>query len=163
MRLDMERICQLAGVKNTSKTKTGYGVLSENRKSSRGNFLREEKHDDDDTDEGGMYEKEKHDDDDDDADEGMEEMIEVDEAMLVQELRRVKRIMQESKNQSRQKNRQQKLFEAQLKRVIDEEVQNVMEELHLTSGWVYGDRKPTRSRAGYTHQGRTLPGLGFSK
>jgi hypothetical protein len=57
--------------------------------------------------------------------------------------------------------RQQNLQEAQLKAIIDQEVKNVIKELNLNSGWVYGQKKPTRSRKGYTHQGSFLKGLGF--
>jgi hypothetical protein len=35
--------------------------------------------------------------------------------------------------------------------------------MNLNSQWVYGERRPTRSRKGYTHQGSTLPGLGFRR
>ena len=102
------------------------------------------------------------------ADMGMDEMIEIDETMLVQELRRAKRIMKENKrrrmNESRRRrSNKQGLFEAQLKQIIDEEVQNVMDEMNLTSQWVYGDRRPTRSRAGYTNQGSMMPGIGFRR
>ena len=97
-----------------------------------------------------------------------EVMLEVDEAMLVQELRRAKRIMQENKrrkslNESRRRKRQQNLFEAQLKNLIDEEVENVFNEMNLNSQWLYGQNRPTRSRKGYTHQGSFLPGLGFKR
>ena len=93
----------------------------------------------------------------------MEEMIEVDEAMLVQELRRAKRIMNESKRRRLSESRKRQIFEKQLKQVIDEEVQNVMSEMNLNSQWVYGQQRPTRSRGGYTHQGSFLPGLGFKR
>ena len=93
----------------------------------------------------------------------LDEMIEVDEVMLVQELRRAKRIMQESKRRSLNESRRRNIFEAQLKQVIDEEVQNVMDEMNLTSQWVYGNRRPTRSRKGYTNQGSIMPGFGFKR
>lgn len=109
-----------------------------------------------------MYEE---DEDDKDADEAM---IEVDEAMLVQELRRAKRIMQENKrrkqlSESRNRQRKQKMFEAQLRQIIDEEVQSVFDEMNYSNGWVYGKNKPTRSRNGYTHQGSYIPGIGFKR
>lgn len=108
-----------------------------------------------------MYEEE----DEEDADEAM---IEVDETMLVQELRRAKRIMQENKrrkqlSESRKRQRKQKMFEAQLRQIIDEEVQNVFDEMNYSNGWVYGNNKPTRSRNGYTHQGSYIPGIGFKR
>ena len=98
-----------------------------------------------------------------DAVETLDEMIEVDEVMLVQELRRAKAIMQESKRRSLSESRNRQIFERQLKQVIDEEVQNVMDEMNLTSGWVYGDRRPRNSRKGYTNQGSMIPGIGFRR
>ena len=97
-----------------------------------------------------------------------EAMIDVDEAMLVQELRRAKRIMQENKrrkqlSESRKRQRKQRIFEAQLRQVIDEEVQNVFDEMNYSNGWVYGKNKPRRSRNGYTHQGSYIPGIGFRR
>ncbi len=103
---------------------------------------------------GGIFEEEE-----DDAD----EMLDVDEAMLVQELRRAKRIMKENRRRSLNESRRRNMFEAQLKQVIDEEVQNVMDEMNLTGQWVYGDRRPTRSRKGYTNQGSMMPGIGFRR
>lgn len=93
----------------------------------------------------------------------MDEMIEIDEVMLVQELRRAKKIMQENKRRRLNESRRQNMFEAQLKQIIDEEVQNVMDEMNLTSQWVYGDRKPRNSRKGYTNQGNMMPGIGFRR
>ena len=93
----------------------------------------------------------------------MNEMIEVDEVMLVQELRRAKKIMQENRRRSLNESRRRNMFEAQLKQVIDEEVQNVMDEMNLTSQWVYGDSKPRNSRNGYTNQGSMMPGIGFRR
>ena len=95
-------------------------------------------------------------------------MVEVDEAMLVQELRRAKRIMQENKrrkqlSENRKQQRKQRMFEAQLRTIIDEEVQNVFDEMNYNSGWVYGKNKPKRSRNGYTHQGSYMPGIGFKR
>ena len=92
-----------------------------------------------------------------------DDMIDVDETMLVQELRRAKRIMQENKRRRLNESRRRNMFEAQLKQVIDEEVQNVMDEMNLTGQWVYGDRRPTRSRKGYTNQGSMMPGIGFRR
>lgn len=95
--------------------------------------------------------------------EDLDEMIEIDEVMLVQELRRAKKIMQENKRRSLNESRRRNMFEAQLKQVIDEEVQNVMDEMNLTSQWVYGNKRPTRSRKGYTNQGSIMPGFGFKR
>jgi hypothetical protein len=107
-----------------------------------------------DSDEFYMFEKEKKDDDD-----GDDEMVQVDERMLVQELRRARRLMNESRK--REQAKKQKLQEMQLKGIIDQEVKNVLKELQLNSGWVYGKNKPTKSRKGYTHQGSFLKGIGF--
>jgi len=103
-----------------------------------------------------------------DDEDDMDEMIEIDEVMLVQELRRAKRIMQENKRrkqlaESKRRERKQKMFEAQLRQVIDEEVQNVFDEMQISGQWVYGSKKPTRSKKGYTHQGSFLPGFGFKR
>ena len=57
--------------------------------------------------------------------------------------------------------KKQQLQEMQLKGIIDQEVKNVLKELQLNSGWVYGKNKPRRSRKGYTHQGSFLKGIGF--
>ena len=93
------------------------------------------------------------------------EMIDVDETMLVQELRRARKIMQEGKRKAaiKKRRRKQALQESQLKAVIDQEVKNVLKEmdLNLNSSWMYGKRKPRKSRHGYTHQGSFLKGLGF--
>ena len=174
MRIKVDRLCELAGI-----PVSGY-----NRSNRRG-MLREayneaEKHSDQkDLDE--MYnEVEEGDmsdmysemselegghgsdvfeaDDDDDANEE-DKMVDVDETVLVQELRRARRIMKESRRRKNAK--KQKLQEMQLKAVIDQEVKNVLKELQLNSGWVYGKKKPTRSRKGYTHQGSFLKGIGF--
>ena len=171
MRLDMERICQLAGVKNKSRSKSGYGVLSENTRSNRKSLLREgfdpdehnegTYHEGEGHDEGTYYEGEGHDEmvsmEEEDVDKN--EIVEVDEAMLVQELRRARRLMNESRKRKARK--KQKLQEMQLKGIIDQEVKNVLKELQLNSSWVYGKNKPTRSRKGYVHQGSFLKGIGF--
>ena len=93
----------------------------------------------------------------------MEEMLEIDEVMLVQELRRAKGIMQESKRRRLSESRRRQIFDKQLKQVIDEEVSNVMDEMNLTAGWVYGGNRPKNSRQGYTNQGSFLPGFGFKR
>ena len=102
---------------------------------------------------------------DEEVDEDDDEMVEIDEKELVQELRRARRIMQEGKRKAafRKHRRRQALQESQLKAVIDQEVKNVLKEmdLNLNSSWVYGKRKPRKSRHGYTHQGSYLKGIGF--
>tara|TARA_R100000657_G_C4656610_1_gene100580 strand:+ start:491 stop:982 length:492 start_codon:yes stop_codon:yes gene_type:complete len=163
MRINFDRLSKLAGIPASS---------------NRGNLREGKNHDDHSEEMDEMVEMEEMDEMvemeedmyEDSAISGLEEEmdemdeeIEVDEAMLVQELRRAKRIMQESRRVQSSAQRKQKIFERQLKKVIDEEVQNVMDEMSLNSQWVYGDNRPQRSRKGYTHQGSILPGLGFKK
>lgn len=151
MRLDMNRICQLAGIPG-SKRRSGYGLMRE----SAGHSELEELNQDFDP-AGDMMEEEKE--EGEPEKEEQDEMVHVDEAMLVQELRRAKRIMKESRRRKAAK--RQQLQEMQLKAVIDQEVKNVIKDLQLNSGWMYGKRKPSRSRSGYTHQGSYLKGIGF--
>tara|TARA_Y100000114_G_scaffold87943_1_gene81309 strand:+ start:17031 stop:17708 length:678 start_codon:yes stop_codon:yes gene_type:complete len=89
--------------------------------------------------------------------EDMDEMIEVDEAMLVQEIRRAREMLAEAARQSQATPEQ--LAEQQLKKIVAEEVENVMKDLNLTAGWVYGDKKPTNSRRGVVNT--AFPGIGF--
>jgi hypothetical protein len=172
MRIDFNRMSKLAGLPTNNRRSSGR--LNEN--ADHGGDVDEmegmmrEMEDTDETMESDVDEMEAMMSEMEDSDEAMEpdmdEMIEVDEAMLVQELRRAKRIMESRKRRAlteSRNTRQKNIFEAQLKKVIDEEVANVMEELNLTGGWVYGDNKPKRSRRGYTHQGGMLPGLGFRR
>ena len=160
MRINFDRLSKLAGLpENNSK-----GSLHESKSYSEGEdheamgemadiaYMNEE-----DEDEG---EGEDHED--------VDEMIEIDEVMLVQELRRAKRIMNENRrraqlNESKKKQAAQNIFENQLKRIIDEEVQNVFDEMNISGQWVYGKNKPTRSKKGYTHQGSFIPGIGFKR
>jgi hypothetical protein len=83
--------------------------------------------------------------DEDDDDDG-NEMVHVDEATLVKELRRMKRIVTEAKSKSK---------------LIAREVKSVLKDLNLNSGWVYGDRRPQRSKKGYLNHGSFLKGIGF--
>ena len=160
MRINFDRLSRLAGLP-ANNNKRG---LYEGAGHGKYETMDEEEKEKASVDEmAAAYEEEEA--DNKDAD---EVMLEVDEAMLVQELRRAKRIMQENKrrqslNESRRRKRQQNLFEAQLKNLIDEEVENVFNEMNLNSQWLYGQSKPTRSRKGYTHQGSFLPGLGFKR
>jgi len=87
--------------------------------------------------------------------EELDQVIEVDEAMLVQELRRAKKILSENKK------REAALVENELKKIIESEVSNVMRELNLTSGWMYGNKRPKRSRKGFVNQGSFMKGIGF--
>jgi hypothetical protein len=153
MRLDMDRICQLAGIKGTSSHRRTAGMLRESAHDQEEGMHYEEKE----AEEGMHYES--LDEEEGEEGEGANEMVEIDEVMLVQELRRAKRLMNESRKRKAAK--RQQLQEMQLKAVIDQEVKNVIKDMQLNSGWVYGDRKPTRSRNGFTHQGSYLKGIGF--
>ena len=135
MKINVDRLAVLAGIGSSSNSP---GLMSEGKKAAE------------ETEEA--YHSEA-----DEADDAMEEMIEVDEVMLVQELRRAKKMMLEASRQQRKQN----LQESKLQRIIEEEVENIFGELNLNSDWVYGDNRPKRSRAGYTAQGSFLKGLGF--
>lgn len=164
MRINFDRLSQLAGLPANGK-RTGLYESKDNAGHEKDEMKMEMDHghkdemtdemrEEDDADE--MFHMEKD-------DPTLDEVIEVDEAMLVQELRRAKRIMQENKRRQLNESRKKNIFEAQLRQVIDEEVQNVMHEMNITGDWVYGNRKPRRSKKGYTHQGSMLPGLGFRR
>jgi len=157
MRINFNRLSKLAGLPDANRD-TSRRSLNEHNEGKK----HDHPHDDVDEMADIAYMDEM------DEMDPMEEVIEVDEAMLVQELRRAKRIMQENKrrkqlSESRNQQRKQKMFEAQLRTIIDEEVQNVFDEMNYNSGWVYGKNKPRRSRNGYTHQGSFMPGLGFKR
>lgn len=166
MRINFDRLSQLAGLPSNGSNRRGLyeGAMSPMDAVSEEDIENEGMDHynemvgglDEEEDEGIMPEM-NHD------DSPLDEVIEVDEVMLVQELRRAKRIMNENKRRRLSESRRRNMFEAQLKQVIDEEVQNVMEEMNLTGQWVYGDRRPTRSRKGYSHQGSMMPGLGFRR
>ena len=164
MRININRLSKLAGLPaggNSSRRSLREG---KEEMHPEGNMYEDEMETEgmyeDEMETEGMYE--------DEMDDPMDELIEVDETMLVQELRRAKRIMQENKRrkvmaESRRRNRKQKMFEAQLREMIDQEVQNVFDEMNYSNGWVYGKNKPRRSRNGYTHQGSFMPGIGFKR
>tara|TARA_B100000674_G_C37893380_1_gene940104 strand:- start:714 stop:1223 length:510 start_codon:yes stop_codon:yes gene_type:complete len=168
MRFKMDRLCELAGVPGSRRrssilregTVVGNPGSDEKEKSDEGTY--HESYQDDRVDE--LYEDEE---DEKAKSEGqyhdMDEVIEIDEVDLVNELRRARKIMQEAKKKSfkMKKRKQEKLQEMQLKAVIDQEVKNVLRDLNLNSGWVYGNKKPTRSRNGYSHHGSLLSGIGF--
>ena len=184
MRFKMDRLCELAGVPFSSRRGR---LLRENIEDQEEGVYEEAYQDNEEVDEFMDYSKKScgideqdeeyeedldgdgfgdlYEEDDEDDDEEDNEVIEVDEKELVQELRRAKRIMREGKRKAaiRKRRRKQALQEAQLKAVIDQEVKNVLKEmdLNLNSSWIYGKRKPKRSRHGYTHQGAYLKGIGF--
>jgi len=169
MRINFNRMSQLAGLPAGSNGKSLYEgkdyAIAEEEAEETATYegtalsgLDEMNHDADDAsftaNQASFESKEDIDED---------ELIEIDEVMLVQELRRAKGIMQESKRQRLSESRRRQIFDKQLKQVIDEEVSNVMDEMNLTAGWVYGDNRPKNSRKGYTNQGSFLPGFGFKR
>ncbi len=171
MRINIDRLCELAGVPGARRTRGGLiregSMRADDKAEGRGHGTDEGRGDDDSKDEGrgdpppvdeygDIFEKV---DDDPKKDDPMEEIVEINEADLVKERRRARVMMNESRK--REARRRQNLQEAQLKAIIDQEVKNVLKELNLNSGWMYGKKKPTRSRKGYTHQGAYLKGLGF--
>ena len=158
MRINVDRLCELAGVPGAKRSR--YGRLMREGKEegplSREGDNREEGMDPDSME---ALEEEADGDGHDEMSDPMDEIIDINEADLVKELRRARVLMREKKKIAARK--QQRLQEMQLKGIIDQEVKNVLKELQLNSGWVYGNRKPNRSRNGYTHQGSFLKGLGF--
>ena len=95
-----------------------------------------------------------------DANEGKghdDEMVEVDEAMLVQEIRRARQMLAEARDQAAQS--EETLQEQQLRKIVSEEVDNLMKDLNLTAGWVYGNNKPQNSNRGVVNT--AFPGIGF--
>ena len=153
MNIDINRLCKLAGLASNSS----------------GRLMRESAHDAE--VEEMMYEEEVEEAeaaedphegygvDESEVEEDDNTMVEIDEVMLVQELRRAKKIMNESKRY--QARRKENLLEAELKTIIESEVENVMRDLNLNSDWMYGNKKPKSSRKGFTHQGSYLKGIGF--
>lgn len=163
MKINVDRLCQLAGVEtgssnvlseasnrsyhdedNSDELQFRYGDKAQLAESPDEDAAMEEEEVDE-----TVYEEEAYEESD------MDEMIEVDEVELVQELRRARAMIAEAKKDK------QTLQEAELKRIIQSEVENVMKDLNLTSGWVYGEKKPKSGMKGYVHQGSFLKGIGF--
>ena len=146
MKINIDRLAVLAGISNSSESRQSLHEgakpdLEKEMMSHSGSKMMEEE------------DPEK----DDKRKDEMDEMIEIDEVMLVQELRRAKKMMLESAQASKAED----LQEQRLKQIIEEEVNNVFSDLNLNAGWVYGNNKPKRSRQGSVHQGTYLKGFGF--
>ena len=155
MKINLDRLCKLAGVEGGKSNllseasnrsyhddasvsdeadfRFGSGQLSENNRDLE----------EDDMPVEGMYGS--------DMDE--DEIIEVDEKMLVQEIRRAKQMMAETRQ------RKESLQESKLRKMISEEIDSVFKDLNLTSGWVYGKKKPTNRHKGSVNT--AFPGIGF--
>lgn len=150
MKINLDRLCKLAGV-----DASGGNLLSEASNRSY--------HDDSSMSgeadfrfgSGQLSEGDDPEKDVEEGEEDLEEMIEVDEAMLVQEIRRAKKMMAESRQ------RKENLQETQLRKMISQEVDAVFKDLNLTSGWVYGKKKPTNRHKGSVNT--AFPGIGFKK
>jgi len=82
----------------------------------------------------------------DDVDEMDDVVLEIDETMLKNEIRRM---------------RQQRLQENKLRMAIRGEIKEIFEDLGIESdsSWVYGDDKPRNSKAGFVNT--AFPGIGF--
>jgi hypothetical protein len=94
-----------------------------------------------------------------------EAVYEIDEADLVSELRRL-RVMTKINNTKKRQQRQKALQEAQLRQIIEEEVDNVFKDLengkldlNISGDWVYGNSKPRNSRRGRIARG--FKSIGF--
>ena len=170
MKINLDRLCKLAGLEGDA------GMLSEASNRSMhddasvsdeaehrygSNQLAEDAdmYEDEHMDDMGEgMDKDMDEDADMHEDEGMDEMIEVDEAMLVQEIRRARKMISESKKAS-----PKSLAEQKLKKIVAEEVENVMKDLNLTAGWVYGNKKPVNSQRGVVNTAFAGPGFRDSK
>jgi len=148
MKINVDRLCELAGLESDTSN-----LLSEasNRSYHDDPSLSKER----DVQFGKNQLSEGDSEDEEEDNEDMDEMLEIDEVMLVQELRRAKAHLAESKN------RAEKLQESELKSIIESEISNVIDELNLTGGWIYGNKRPSASKKGYVHQGSFLKGIGF--
>ena len=166
MHINFDRICQLAGVKSQSKSK----FLSESKEMEKEEGMHYEMNDDymmeeeeEEKEEGMHYEMADDMQDEKKEEEEDEEMVEVDISELMSEIRRAKNIM---KIQESKKRRRQSLQESKLKNIIAQEVESVLAEMQakdFDGSWVYGSKKPRRSKKGYVAQGSFIPGIGFRK
>jgi superfamily II DNA/RNA helicase len=180
MKINFDRLSQLAGISSSSKKSLNEGAHYE----GMGHYDEGEEHADTDKNEAyyeasaidgleeildevdGDISEEKEEPKDEAYEMNLDEMIEVDEVMLVQELRRMKKLMEAKKRSQllearKLEQKKQALIEQRLKEVIDDEVKDILNKLNYNSGWIYGDNKPKNSKHGYSHQGSFLKGLGF--
>lgn len=159
MRINFDRICRLAGVESKNERRARLTEGASHQYKMEMEDLESDQNDMHEYDEMHYEEDEK------DASDPDNEMVEVDPAELMEEIRRAKKIMVLKENRKRQERiKKKQLQENHLKRVIKKEIQNIMRDIDDSdNSWVYGNRKPRHSRKGYTNQGRTLPGIGFNK
>ena len=150
MNIDLGRLCKLAGLENSKSSRLmreSVDMEMEEGEMPEASYMEEVEMEEGEVEEGEVEEAD------------MEEMLEIDETMLVQELRRAKKMMIESKKV--QKRRQKNLLEAELKTIIESEVDNVLKDLNMNSSLIYGNKKPRKSKHGFSHQGSFLKGMGF--
>jgi len=163
MKINIDRLCQLAGVKSD----TGTGVLTEasNRSfhedpgmgdeadfrygSGQLSETSDDSHMEGDHMEGDHMEENMEEDPD--------EVIEISEAELVQELRRAKKMMKEARAAKSRDLKESR----QIQELVDSEVAAMMKEYNITADWVYGNNKPTFSKKGQVTT--MIPGIGFGK
>ena len=189
MKINLDRLCRLAGIEaqsgkslNEASNRSYHDdpALDAERQIQHGNQLNEmdgneveevdhveeamaayEAEEGDgagDTEEGSYTEDDHGSDTGETVMEDLDEVIEVDEAMLVQELRRARAMLSEAKKASTE-DIPGDLTEAQLQRIIADEVANAMKDFNLTGGWVYGEDKPQNSKRGQVIT--SMPGIGF--
>jgi len=158
MRINIDRLCRLAGIESGNSSRRSL-TESSNRSMHEDPSLKGEsewRYGSNQLAEGDEAKA----DEEEPLEEGDDVEVEVDEQMLVQELRRARKIMNESRRRkTRSQQRQRRLKENKLQSIIEEEVDNVMREMNLTGGWIYGKRKPRNSRKG--HVNTAFPGIGF--
>jgi hypothetical protein len=158
MKINLDRLCKLAGVETQTKTLNEASNRSYHDDPSVQNT--------DDPDfrfgKGQLSEAEAHEEEMKEMYEGEDddEEVEVDEAMLVQEIRRAKKMMAEARQKKLTESKNiESLQETQLRKMIAEEIDGVFKDLNLTSGWVYGKKQPTNRTRGAVNT--AFPGIGF--
>ena len=155
MKINIDRLCKLAGVSPNGHSSERLISEASNRSWHEDNSISSEAE--------FRYGRNQLNEEAEEALEGLYE-VEVDEAMLVQELRRARNILSENRRRIRRKrtlseNRRRVNEERQLKRIIEEEVEDILSDLNLNAQWIYGKRKPRNSRRGSVST--AFPGIGF--
>jgi len=170
MKINFDRICRLAGVESGSERKkrltegTGHDMYHEEDKATDNmEEYSEAIYEEDGEGEGDEEDEEKH-----EMMDRLDEVVEIDPKVLMEEIRRAKKIKAIKENRRQQSTRKKEsLQESHLKRVIRAEIQNILNEIdeseNADSTWLYGNKKPKHSKKGYTNQGRLIPGIGFGK
>jgi len=163
MKINLDRLCKLAGVGSQTRSLNEASNRSYHEDPSvqasdnpdfrfgKGQLSESESHCEEEIKE--IYEDEE-------VMEGDDEVVEVDEKELVQEIRRAKQMMAESRQRKLNESKKRAhLQETQLRKMIAEEIDGVFKDLNLTSGWVYGKKQPTNRTRGAVNT--AFPGIGF--